>query len=146
MSLAMNVYSTYIWHSKLCARLHGPMHARGIFVFRLQYNNNISCIPTYFLHASVPSITDEGQIILGRMEYPRPPLSRSVTKNFLVSIQVSNLSLHHNTMHTWVMVKGGGGVKILIYQYITIHIHIKNVKIVFQFNIASRRLITRISD
>jgi hypothetical protein len=55
---------------------------------------------------------------------PPTPLSRSVTKNFLVSIQVSNLNLHHNRMYTWVIVRGVG-VKILIYKYITTHIHIK---------------------
>jgi hypothetical protein len=72
MSLAMNAThyaALYIWQSKLCAWLYGPMYVncfREIFVFRLKYNN-IFCILIYFLHASAPSVSDRGQIIWGRM-------------------------------------------------------------------------------
>ena len=38
-----------------------------ILVFILEYNNNISCITIYFLHASVPYVSDVGQINWGRM-------------------------------------------------------------------------------
>jgi hypothetical protein len=62
------------------------------------------------------------------------PLSRSVTKRFLVSIQVSNLNLHHNRMYSWVIVREVG----LKFWFINILLYICTLKIwkVFQFNIS----------
>jgi hypothetical protein len=67
MSLAMNA-THYAEHLHLtvktmCMTVWPNVCLREIFVFRLHYNNNISCIPIYFLHASAPSVSDRGQII-----------------------------------------------------------------------------------
>jgi hypothetical protein len=141
-------YAGYIWQSKLCAWLYGPMYVWGKFLFSDYSITTIFAAFQYIFYMQVRLLFQIGaewdsQCGEGNVSKFNSLTCQVITGQFLNFLQFHIREFiapqQFSSIYPGVQSKSPPGwrlkfwfINILLYTYI----HIKNMKIVFQFNIA----------